>query len=646
MAPLDPLAKFVARSSALTVLLLGYNLPAFAILLYFLVLTSAIMAQWQRRETVMFVSRGMSLPGVLGLTLFEQLLLFIIGYPLGILCGMAVARAMGYTASFLSFTARDPLPVSMEGMNIPLTILALSFALFSRLLPALRAARSSLVTEERERARPMHWPFWFRFYLDLILLVPTAYAFDQMSKRGSLAGLITDRPEDLFRDPLLVVVPALFILTASLVTMRLFTVLMRLIDLISGFVPVLTLHLALRQLGRESLGYIRPLLLVIIALAMGVYTMAMAASLDQWMVDRIYYRTGTDLTFSPQPGESSTLVIDGSWIPLTNDFLSLPGVTGAARVGEFDMVVNPDAAGQARGRFLGIDRAEFASAAWFRSDFASESLGSLMNRLAPTQEAILVSDTFFQRRRLQVGDVLTLKVSIENVTTTVSEYIVVGTYHYFPTVYEDDLTIIGNLDYLSTLTGLAPVHDIWLRLAPDADSTALLKTIQQKFSLTPTNPHDAHDLIRVEQERMERVGIFGTLTVSFLATALMSVLGLLVYSYASLQDRAYRLAVLNAVGLSRRQIHMQVIFEYAFMARFGDLAGAIIGSVAAGLFVPFFRYTGETGIPLPPLLPIISGSQLRSLSVVFGLAIIGTEVLTIGIVLHKRLAQILKRVWM
>ncbi len=60
MPPLDPLAKFVQRSATLTVLLIGYNLPAYAILLYFLVLTSGVMAQWQRRETVMLVSRGMS----------------------------------------------------------------------------------------------------------------------------------------------------------------------------------------------------------------------------------------------------------------------------------------------------------------------------------------------------------------------------------------------------------------------------------------------------------------------------------------------------------------------------------------------------------------------------------------------------------
>jgi ABC-type antimicrobial peptide transport system permease subunit len=145
---------------------------------------------------------------------------------------------------------------------------------------------------------------------------------------------------------------------------------------------------------------------------------------------------------------------------------------------------------------------------------------------------------------------------------------------------------------------------------------------------------------------MEQVGIFGTLSVGFLAAALMAILGLLVYSYASLQERAYRLAVLNAVGLSRNQIMAQVVMEYAFLALFGAVAGAAIGLVASGLFVPFFRYTGAKGIPLPPLVPIIAGGQLRDLSIIFGVTIVTVEVGTMAAILHNRLIQILKRVWM
>src|SRR5690349_763864 len=161
MPPLDPLKDFVQRSAVLTIILLGYNLPAFAILLYFLLLISSIIAQWQSRETSILTSRGMSISSILSLTFLEQSLLFIIGYPLGIAFGLLIARLMGYTASFLSFTARPPLPVSMQGFSFPLTVVALGVSLFSRLWPIVRSSRQSIVTEEHEWARPALSPFWY-----------------------------------------------------------------------------------------------------------------------------------------------------------------------------------------------------------------------------------------------------------------------------------------------------------------------------------------------------------------------------------------------------------------------------------------------------------------------------------------------------
>ncbi len=56
VSPIKPMENFVVRNSTLTILLLGFNLPAFGFLIYFLVLTSAIVARWQRRETAILVA--------------------------------------------------------------------------------------------------------------------------------------------------------------------------------------------------------------------------------------------------------------------------------------------------------------------------------------------------------------------------------------------------------------------------------------------------------------------------------------------------------------------------------------------------------------------------------------------------------------
>jgi len=639
--PLNELADFVERSTTLTIILLGYNLPAFAILLYFLLLISMIIAQWQRKETSVMISRGMSISGILKLTLLEQCLIFIIGYPLGIAFGMLIARLMGYTASFLSFTSRSPLPVSMQGFSFPLTLLALGVSLFSRLWPIVRANRSSVVTEEHEWARPSQGPFWYRYYLDLLLILPTFYAYFQMNKRGSLAGLIISNPEDLYQDPLLIVVPALFILTAALITMRLFSLAMRLLDVLANHTPWLTIHLALRQLGRQSHEYISPLLLVIIALSMGIYTLSMAASLDQWLVDRMFYRIGADMTFVPSPPIEGVTYQDGNWVPAPHEFTKVEGVVAATRVGTYFSRIRLGPRAEINAKFMAIDQSDFPAVAWWRSDLSQESLVELMNRLTLIPDGILISREFLTGNKLEIGDQLSIQVSATDYLRSRSQFTIVGVYDYFPTIYEEqNITVIGNMDQLTTLFGLIPTHEIWLDLQPGASEAAIRKALPAAVKVAVFLSDDTHVIIAQEQAKMERVGIFGTLTVGFLASAAMAILGLLLYSYASLRDRVYRFSVLHAVGLLHRQIVTQVVMEYTFLAAFGAVAGAFIGMLSSRLFVPFFRYTGEKGVPLPPLIPLTADQAMLNLAIIFTIIIVLAEVATITSALRRRLVRI------
>jgi len=638
--PLNPLKDFVQRSNILTIILLGYNLPAFAILLYFLLLISSIIAQWQSKETAILTSRGMSISGILNLTILEQLLLFVIGYPLGIAFGLFIARMMGYTASFLSFTSRPPLPVSMQGFSYPLTLVALCVSLFSRLWPILRANRQSIVTEEHEWARPSQSPFWYRNYLDFLLLLPTWYVYSQMNQRGSLAGLIVTQPDELYQDPLLIVVPALFIITAALITMRLFSAAMRLLDLLANRTRWLTIHLALRQLGRQSHEYISPLLLVIIALSMGIYTLSMSASLDQWLVDRMYYRTGADITFTPLL-VTREVSSDGNWVPAPQEFTKVDGVLHAARVGNYPARLTLPKGEETLAKFMAIERLDFPRVAWWRSDLAQEPLGGLMNRLASASDGILVSQRFLKDNALQVGDQISIQVDVTPYLKTRALFTVVGLYDYFPTVYEDQrMTVIGNLDQLTDLFGFVPAHDIWLKIEPNASEVDIRQALPGAVSVLPNVGLDARVLIAQERGKMERVGIFGTLTVGFLASAAMAILGLLLYSYASLRERMYRFSVLHAVGLLHREIVRQVVMEYAFLSAFGALAGAIIGMLASQLFVPYFRVTGERGVPLPALIPITSDESMIMLAVIFTVLIIAAEVSTITSALRRKLVRI------
>lgn len=646
VSALDPLKDFVQRQSALTTILLGFNVPALGFLLAFLVLISVIIAEWQRRETAILVSRGMGMSMVLGLTLMEAFIIFAVGTPLGIGFGMLLAQLMGNTVSFLDFIQRSDFPVSLQGANLTLIGLALGFSLLARLLPAAQAARQSVVMQAQERARPVRNPFWQRMYLDVLMILPTYYVYNRLVERGSLAELVEDQPTEIFQDPLLILLPALFVLTCSLLSMRLFPFAMRFLDLIASRTPWLAIHLALRQLGRYTQGYINPILLVIISLALGIYSYSLAASLDQWLVDRIYYEVGADVAFEPYReagnnspiggGDSSTPAGSAEWIPPKDEFAELSGVVDASRMGRYVAEIPGPTDRSLRGHFLGIDREDFPQVAWYRRDFGPESLGAMMNRLAIAPDNILVSEEYLKQTGRRIGDKVRIEVRLEDGIRVRSEFTIAGLYTYFPTVYEENPTVVGNLEHLFFLGGAAYPHKILLKTSAEEtrnptntarsleESKVLFDTIE-RLGFEASRRQAAGSLIAEEQAKFERVGIFGTLSVGFLAATVMAILALLVYSNASLQERLYQFGILRAVGLMQRQLIGQVIIEYTVLILYGAMIGLWIGAATSALFVPFFRIAGVQNAPLPPLIPIVAQEQVLPLTLIFAVVMVLVE---------------------
>src|SRR5690606_28617942 len=145
-----------------------------------------------------------------------------------------------------------------------------------------------------------------------------------------------------------------------------------------------------------------------------------------------------------------------------DEFKMLPGVADATRVGRYITEINlPN--GSVEARFLAIDRVDFPNVAYFRDDFARESLGSLMNRLALTPDGILVSQEFLTRNTLRIGDRLNLLVIPDYGLSVRDQFTVVGVYDYFPTVYPSEITVVGNLEYINSFFGITMPHRIWFR---------------------------------------------------------------------------------------------------------------------------------------------------------------------------------------
>ena len=648
-SPLRELKQGQQRKTSLLAVLFGISLPLVGILIYFMASISTMVVRLERQETAIFTSRGTGRLQVVGVMLAETAILLIVALPLGILCGFGLARLMGYSQSFLKFVPRAPIRVHLAAVDWRLVGLGMGVSALSRLIPAWSATRFSIVTWERWNARRQEVLGAARFMLMGLLVVASFYTHYRLTRIGSLS-LIGLKPSDPSFDPLLLFAPSLFLLTVAFVASELFTLLMRPMAWIGKLQRGATGFLSGMDLGREGGQYRTPVYMVILCLSAGVFFASLARSADVWLVDRRQYEYGADLTFTPRDsldqggmGMASArepLEVHALQVPLS-DYEGIEGVAKAARVARYQMSVP---LGQPLGnlQLLAVDRANFLQVCYYRSDYSTLSFGELMNRLGARSDGILVPSDLAAQLQLNEEDRLPIRVTIGKDTSQTIELTLVGTFDYFPTMYQArNRVLIANLDYIQMEVAGSLAWDVWLRLEPGADEERILKDIT-RTGVTPFASRTLGPTIRRDQNRLERVGLFGMLSICFLASAALVSAGLVVYSFASLFGRGFRFAVWQALGMRRSEVIRVVSQEYLVVVLYGVGVGILCGVLAAYLYGPYFRLTESVQVPIPPFIPLIDWGSAIWMSLAAGGALVLMEGAVLSRVARTRAFEILR----
>jgi putative ABC transport system permease protein len=665
-SPMEALERHRDQVRVLTVTLALFAVPLLVVIGYFVLQVTEMTVARQQQEMAILRSRGSSRWQVLGLALGEVLLLGAAAWAAGLPLGWLLAQMIAWTVSFLRFAPLDaPAPALLPAS--PWHALAtVLLALPAVVIPALSAAGRTIISYKSERARATRPPLWQRLYLDILLLIPALYGYQQLRLSGMIGVPgVTVGTDDPFRNPLLLLAPALMVFASTLVGMRFLPLLLRALAWIAGLLPGVALVTALRFLSRTPGAYGGPALLVALTLALATFTSSMALTLDRHSEERAYYRGAADVRLvypgaaitsaniagdrEIAPAETSLDLSGGTlgttgeadttpstaylFVPI-EEYLLIPGVTGATRVapGKVDIIV-----GSARpisGIFYGVDRTTLAAVladAW-RPDYADESLGALMNRLADYPDAALVSETFATQQGLRIGDRFTLAMNDRGQTQNIT-FTVVGMLRYFPTLYDQGPPfVIGNLDYsFDSQGGLYP-YEVWLSLAPDASLQAVAAAgIGYGLRMIRSTPQTLLDL---DLRRPERQGLFGLLSVGFLATTVVTVIGFVAYTLLSFQRRLVELGVLRAIGLSTRQLSVLLVFEQTLIVGFGAAPGTLVGILTSWLFIPFLQV--RTGV-YPETPPFVVQIDWERIALVYGISggLLAATIVVIVLLLHR-----------
>ncbi|MCL4506934.1 MAG: ABC transporter permease [Chloroflexi bacterium] len=642
VSPVEELARAQTRKLSLTLILTGFALPLLVMLVFFVISMSTMAARFQHREIALISSRGGTRGQIMVLILIESFIILAVALPLGLVGGLGLATLMGYSVSFLQFQMREPLRVYIESADWRLIAAGLSIGVAARLWATWRASRVSLVAYERQRARTVNVSNGLRIAFVLIMVGLTYYAFRQLSLKGTL-GFVSWNVDDASNDPLLLAAPTLFLFTGPLVMVELFVLLMRPIGWLSKLLPSYTAYLGFTQLGREGSQYRGPAYLLILCLTLGVFYASVAKSADIWLVERRRYEVGADLTFQPTvkkadstTGAPAALPVDAdstAVLPLS-DYAQIPGVDHATLVGDFTAIPKLNAIPTVR--MLVVDRLSFPQSIYYRRDFAKNQLGDMLNELGMTPNGIIVPRLVLTSTGLTIGDQLDLNLVLADAENYNLTFKIVDTYEYFPTVYNDKPAVIVDANYLNSVLGGTFPGFVWMRLKPGVSGSEVLTKVME-MGVEPVKEHDLGAILQTDQQKLENVGMFGLLSISFVAGALLAAIGILVYSLSSLMERAQRFAIMRAMGMRQVEVVLTVLIEYVITLAYAIAAGLGLGVAASTLYVPLFPVTENPGIPIPPFIAYIDWQRADWMTIAVSIALL---LIVAGVVIRVARARI------
>lgn len=349
--------SLTVTSSTILAVVLQLSLLA----LYALVLTARLVVDTRTTETALARSRGASPTQVAVPAFFEGVLLAIpailVGPPLAARLVALLGRFGPLSAIGLTI---DPSP---NRASYLLAAAAAGVAILTLLWPAFRAARA-FPDQQKKTRRTSGRSASQKLGIDLALVALLAIAIWQLGELGPrVSATVRGR---LGVDPLLVIAPALGLATGVVLALRIIPRLARLAErLVSARVPVVS-ALALWQVARRPDRYSRSALLLMTAVALGVFASSFSVSWTTSQHDQAAHQVGADAKFLVR--RSADALPD---FHLRSTLEDSPGISTALPVLQQRGPVTRGV----QGRFVVTDAASLATVVRPRPDIAGDLEG-------------------------------------------------------------------------------------------------------------------------------------------------------------------------------------------------------------------------------------------------------------------------------
>lgn len=383
------------------------RLPMFVVLIlivlvviYYVITIASLLIDAQRSEIGLMRSRGATSRQIVSVYAVEAVFLSVLALALGPLLALAGVGLIGVVPLFSGLNDGDLLPVRLTWSVYRMAGIGALLGLLALLIPSLRAARVGLLQYRQGSARPPRLPAFQRYYLDLALMGIVLFFFWQLSKQGSFIAVRL--LGDVAVDQLVLAVPAMFLVAAGVVLLRIFPPAMdwlgRLLSSrwLSGIASP-ALVLGLWQMARNPAHHARLSLLLILTAGLGVFAASFGGTLERSFSERVHYESGSDIRVV-----GFSQLRRGGMVEPMSELRAVDGVAVASPVfRNTASITSQSSAGFVH--VLGVDPNTFEEVAWSRPDFFSGSFADSLAAIDSFQESgiLLPDDAQFISVRVQ-----------------------------------------------------------------------------------------------------------------------------------------------------------------------------------------------------------------------------------------------------
>jgi putative ABC transport system permease protein len=427
---------------------------------------------------------------------------------------------------------------------------------------------------------------------------------------------------DLQIDPLLFVVPVLFILGVGLLFLRLYPLLLRGVYWLGKRYWPPTLYATLTQLGRTFKNYHFLVIFIIMTLSVGIFSATSARTINRNAEENILYSTGSDMVLkelweddAPKgrsdegtagPAEQNNGPVKVNYLePSFLRFSKLDGIEHAAKVFDrYRSSIEYNGKYIENVRLMAIDSYDFGKVAWLRSGLMPHHINEYLNLLASSPDMCLISESVSKEYGIQAGDYINLGWT----GSTNAVFTVGGVISYWPSWNPNispqnaqdgaPMLVVANLSYVQNHLGLEP-YEVWLKLKPGAKSSQVYESIK-KNGIAPLSLTDVPQQIVQVKNSPFHLAINGVLTLGFIISGIICFLGFLIFWILSIKTRTLQFGIFRAMGLSAGKLVSIIVWEQLLTSGVAIFSGLIIGLFSSRFFVPFFQMTFDSYSQVPP----------------------------------------------